>query len=175
MEQAKMTTTMDKEFMSIAKKARIEATSGVPTFSTTEEREYSTLCKAFPLSVIKSDAHNSAALKVAAALIRRETTLTNGGLTYLRALSQFISQYESIRYEHVIGSSRSGPEILKYLLEENSLSQADLAREVGTERQNISNYLACRRALSKEIRLRLCKRFSLAVDVFEFSPTKACK
>ncbi len=105
-------------------------------------------------------------------LFRREESLNIGGITYFRALNRLIGDFESVRYKHLLESRPPGPEILQHLIEHSGKTQADLARAVGIDRQNISNYLKGRRALSKEVRLKLCQVFKLGEDIFEYSPAK---
>jgi antitoxin component HigA of HigAB toxin-antitoxin module len=164
---------MDKLMKAILSQIQSTTPASYPAFSTTEEKQYFELCKAFPLAIIETDHHNTAALKVLAELARAEGVLNNGGITYLKTLSKLIGDFESERFKDLTETFTTGPEVLSYLIEQSTMSQSDVARAVGIERQNLSNYLHGRRALSKEVRLKLCALFNLKTDVFEYSPTRA--
>jgi len=159
----------------LLKEARTAAHNSLPSFTSTEESQYFELCKGFPLAVIESEEHNRAAVKILGELGRREESLNTGGIIYLKTLSRLVGDFEAVRYSHLLETPATGPEVLQHLIEQSTMTQADLARAVGLDRQNISNYLKGRRALSKAVRLKLCKLFGLGQDVFEYSPAKSKK
>ena len=74
----------------------------------------------------------------------------------------------SMRYEethHPIPNS-TPLEILQFLIEENDLVPAQLAKELGVSRGVLGDILKGRRGISKELAKALAARFKLRVDAF---------
>jgi HTH-type transcriptional regulator / antitoxin HigA len=127
----------------------------------TTEGEYLALVRAFPLVSIRDDAHLAEALAVIDGLLDRpERSVAEE--EYLRALTDLVETYENA---HVSIPPVSGVEALRYLMEENGLTQADLVPLFGS-RSIVSEVLAGKRRLALSHIARLAERFAVPADVF---------
>lgn len=77
-------------------------------------------------------------------------------------LTVLIDRYESA---HVPVPDAEPAEVLRFLLDHNSLSQRDVAEELGSE-STVSLVLAGKRQLNRDHIARLSKRFNVAPSVF---------
>ena len=91
-------------------------------FDTATEQQYLALVRALPLVSLRDDVHLAAALAVIDGLLDRPQR-TSGEEEYLRALTDLVETYENAR---VLIPPMSGVEVLRFLMEEHGLSQADL-------------------------------------------------
>ncbi len=126
-----------------------------------EMEEYWRLAREFPLVSIRDDTHLEEALDVVDRLtdgLQR----ARGAEEYLRALTDLVYVYEQA---HVTWPSVTGVNVLRHLMEENGLSQADLAPLFGG-RSVISDVLAGKRRLNLTHITRLAERFGLPTSVF---------
>lgn len=87
---------------------------------------------------------------------------SNAEEAYLQALTDLVATYEDA---HVATPPVSGIAALRYLMEENGLTQADMVSEFGT-RSIVSEVLAGKRRLALSHIERLAERFGLPADVF---------
>jgi HTH-type transcriptional regulator / antitoxin HigA len=87
---------------------------------------------------------------------------SNAEEEYLHALTDLIATYEDT---HVATPPVSGIDALRYLMEENGLTQVDMVPEFGT-RSIVSEVLAGKRRLSLSHIARLAERCGLPADVF---------
>lgn len=125
------------------------------------EEQYLALVRAFPLVSIHNDVHLDEALAVIDRLLdipERSTAEEE----YLQALTDLVEAYENA---HVVIPPVSGVEALRYLMEENDMTQADLVPLFGT-RSIVSEVLAGKRHLALSHIARLSERFGLPADVF---------
>jgi len=90
---------------------------------------YLTLVRAFPLVHIRDDAHLDAALGVFGPLFEKETR-TPAEDAYLGALTDIIETYEDAT---VYIPPTTGVDALRFLMEENGTTQAQLAPIFGTQ------------------------------------------
>ena len=81
---------------------------------------------------------------------------------YLQALTDLVAAYEDA---HVMIPSVTGVDALRYLMEENGLTQVDLVPQFGT-RSIVSEVLAGKRHLALAHITRLAERFGLPATVF---------
>jgi HTH-type transcriptional regulator/antitoxin HigA len=125
------------------------------------EEQYLALVRAFPLVSIHNDAHLDEAIAVIDKLldIPERTTAEE---EYLQALTDLVAAYEDA---HVVIPTVSGLDALRYLMEENGLTQADLIPDFGT-RSIVSEVLAGKRHLALTHITRLAERFGVPADVF---------
>ncbi len=123
---------------------------------------YLQLIEAYPLRPIRSERDLAKATEVAGRLAV-SARLTRDEQDYLDVLSDLIERYED---EHHRIEPRSGRELLAFLLEENDLSQSQLARETGIAKSTLSAVLKGRRALSLPHITALCRRFRLDPNAF---------
>jgi HTH-type transcriptional regulator / antitoxin HigA len=132
------------------------------SFMNTEtERQYLALVRAFPLVSLHNDAHVKEALTVIDRLLdipQRSAAEEE----YLQALTDLVETYENA---HVAIPIVAGVDALRYLMEENELTQADLAPLFGS-RSIISEVLSGKRRLALSHITRLADRFGLPAQVF---------
>jgi HTH-type transcriptional regulator / antitoxin HigA len=131
------------------------------TMDKATEEQYLTLVRAFPLISVRNDAHLDEALAVIDRLLDSPQR-TSAEEEYLQALTDLVEIYENA---HVAIPPVSGVEVLRFLMEENGLAQADLVPIFGT-RSIVSEVLAGKRRLALSHILRLSERFGLPADVF---------
>jgi HTH-type transcriptional regulator/antitoxin HigA len=125
------------------------------------EEEYLELVRMFPLISIEDDTHLSAALAAIDRLIERPSRSVAENV-YLAALTDLVETYENA---HVALPPVTGVEALRYLMEENGLTQADLAPYFGAP-SIISEVLSGKRQLALTHTRRLAAHFGLPVSVF---------
>ncbi len=127
-----------------------------------QKDRYLQLIEAFPLRPIRSE-RDLAKATVVAGRLAVSVRLSRDERDYLDVLSDLIERYEN---EHHQIEPRSGPELLAFLLEENGLSQSQLARETGIPKSTLSAVLKGRRDLSLARVATLCRRFRLEPTAF---------
>ena len=123
--------------------------------------EYWRLIRAFPLMPIRDDTQ----LEEALALIDQLTDHPEpdpGTRAYLGALADLVYVYEQ---QHVTWPRVTGVDVVRHLMEEHRLTQADLAPLFGG-RSVVSAVLAGKRRLNLTHITRLAARFGLPVDAF---------
>ncbi len=125
------------------------------------ETEYLSLVRAFPLVSIRDDPHLADAFDVIDRLVAR-ANLSNAEEAYLGALTDLVETYETA---HIHLPPTSGVEALRYLMEENGLTQADLAPLFGTP-SLVSEVLSGKRKLALTHIKRLAAHFGLPAGVF---------
>ena len=111
---------------------------------------------------IRSDAENEIAAEFCDYLLDRFDSLSVQERDYFEVLSKLIEDYESKWEEEKKVSPR---ELLKFLMEQNDLTQTDLIPEFGTS-SRASEFLTGKRSLSLPQILKLAKRFKLAPTAF---------
>ncbi len=123
--------------------------------------EYLELVRTFPLEHIQDDAHLDAALSVIDHLIDKPER-SEAEEAYLLALTDLVETYEDL---HVIIPEVSGVAMVRNLMEENGLTQADLAPLFGSA-SIVSEVLSGKRRLALSHIERLSEYFGLPADVF---------
>jgi HTH-type transcriptional regulator/antitoxin HigA len=109
--------------------------------------------------------HDDEALDNAVAMIDRlldRRDLTAGEQDYLDVLSDLVERYED---EHIPLPVVRGVEMLRYLMDENNLKQADLVPIFGTK-SIVSEVLSEKRSLALSHIQGLSAHFGLPADVF---------
>ena len=129
------------------------------------EKEYLALVRAFPLVSIRDDTHLAAALAVLDRLIDQPARAP-AAEAYLGALTDLVETYERA---HFPIPPINGVAALRFLMEENGLSQADLAPLFGSP-SIISEVLAGKRRLALAHISRLAAHFGLPAGVFIEAP-----
>ncbi len=122
---------------------------------------YLELVLAFPLASIKSDEHLAEAQKVMDRLLA-QGDLNDGETMYLDALSDLVAAYED---SHHAIEPASDAEMLRHFLEAKGITQAQLSRETGLAKSSISEVLAGKRPLSRQMIRKLAKYFDVDVGV----------
>lgn len=125
------------------------------------EEQYLTLVRAFPLVSIRNDEHLDEAITVINKLLDIPDR-SEAEEEYLMALTDLVEIYENA---HVEIPPVSGVDLLRYLMEENGLTQADLVPDFGT-RSIVSEVLSGKRRLALTHIARLAERFGVPADVF---------
>ncbi len=127
------------------------------------DKKYLDRIKRFRLKPICSEAENDLAAKICDDLLDNFDSLSQAEHDYLEVLSRLIEDFESQWQEEKFVELR---ELLKFLMEQNNLSQTDLIPEFGSS-SRVSEYLSGRRAnLSLPQILKLAKRFKLSPTAF---------
>jgi plasmid maintenance system antidote protein VapI len=131
---------------------------------------YWKLIKRFPLRAIRNEREADLAQEIATELGMKGDRLTRDEKDYRDILRRLIMDYEakSPKVKAFLASARSVPpqRILRSILDENEISQAQLAREIGCHEANISAFLRGKRGLSKVTAMKLAKRFCVSMDLF---------
>jgi HTH-type transcriptional regulator / antitoxin HigA len=132
--------------------------------------KYWKLIKRFPLRPIRTDEELDVASEIFSELGMKGDSLSQDENDYLDILRQQIMDYEakSPAIQAMIAEARSIPpqRILQSIIEENGLSQSQLAREIGCHQEHLSAFLSGKRGLSKINAVKLGKRFCVSADLF---------
>lgn len=123
--------------------------------------EYLALVRAFPLISIGDDQQLAEALQEIDRLLDRSERST-AQEAYLGALTDLVETYEAA---HIVIPPVRGVAALCYLMEENELTQAELAPLFGTP-SVISEVLSGKRRLTLAHIKRLAAYFGLPIEVF---------
>jgi HTH-type transcriptional regulator/antitoxin HigA len=124
---------------------------------------YLQLLQEFPLRPIRDDAEHRRAVEVLDGLIDRGD-LTAEEDDYLTVLGLIVGAFEDAVYDH---PSYSGVERLRFLMEENGLSQARLAEVAKISPQTLSGILLGKRNISPKIRGALARHFGVPANIFD--------
>lgn len=122
---------------------------------------YLKLIKQHPLVSIRSEAELDKAQAVVDQLLTLD--LDEGGVAYLEAISDLILLYEQ---EHHAIAALPPHALLGQMLEERSMSQADLVRATGLAKATVSDLVTGKRAFTVEQMHLVAKVFSLPGVVF---------
>ncbi len=127
--------------------------------------DYLDLISRFPLRAIRTDRDNAAAGKVLTHLLGRSSPpLSEGESQYLDALIELATAYESRAYP--TRSKRASPiELVRYLMDENKMTIADLGKILGNKTA-ASLVLSGKRELSKSHIRKLAARFKVNPGLF---------
>jgi HTH-type transcriptional regulator/antitoxin HigA len=123
--------------------------------------EYLELLRTYAPRPIHSDAELDATIAALDKLLDRAAP-TPAEDDLIDLLGVLIENYEQA---HLDWPPVSGVAVLRHLMEENSLTQADLATDFGGK-SVVSEVLSGKRALSKTHVRKLSERFGLPADVF---------
>lgn len=126
------------------------------------DKQYHDCIKRFPLKPIRSEAESELASQICDDLLDNFNNLTPWERDYLEVLSDLVEHFESKWQEEKNVEPR---ELLKYLMEENKLTQTDLISELGTS-SRVSEFLSGKRDLSLTQILNLSARFKLSPTAF---------
>lgn len=124
--------------------------------------DYLALSRAFPPRMIRDDEELEQAISVVDELLDRPD-LSSDARDYLAVLGLLIEDYERT---HVELPAVTGVELLRHLMEENGLTQSDLAPLFGGNRSVVSEVLNGKRRLALSHVQRLADYFGLPADLF---------
>lgn len=118
---------------------------------------YLELVTAFPLASIQTDEHLHEAQKVIDRLLAKGK-LDKGEELYLDALSDLVASYEDVHYAI---DPASDAEMLTHLMDAKGVTQTQLSRECVVPKSTISEVLAGKKRLSRQ----LIRKFAAYFDV----------
>jgi HTH-type transcriptional regulator / antitoxin HigA len=122
---------------------------------------YMELVMAFPLASIKSDEQLHEAQKVIDRLLA-QGELNCGEETYRDALSDLVAAYED---EHYAIEPASDAEMLRHLIEAKGVTQAQLSRDTMVPKSTISEILAGKKHLSRQMIRKFADYFRVDASV----------
>jgi HTH-type transcriptional regulator/antitoxin HigA len=122
---------------------------------------YLKLVTAFPLASIKSDEQLQEAQKVMDRLLARGE-LNGGEEMYLDALSDLVAAYED---EHYAIEPASDADVLRHLMEAKGVTQAQLSRDTMVPKSTISEILAGKKHLSRQMIRKFADYFGVDASV----------
>jgi HTH-type transcriptional regulator/antitoxin HigA len=143
----------------------------VETLSTVHaSKEYIALIKRFPLRPIRDEEMLDLASDLFSELVLKAERRTPDESDYLSILGKLIREYEDA---HKAMPPRMTPQrALESLMEDNRLSQSELARQLEASQSVISEFLSGRRGLSKALVLKLAEHFKVSPELFLSSQPK---
>jgi HTH-type transcriptional regulator / antitoxin HigA len=118
---------------------------------------YLELVTVFPLASIQSDDHLREATRVIDRLLAK-SKLAKGEELYLDALSDLVASYED---EHYAIEPASDADMLAHLMDAKGVTQVQLSREAMIAKSTISEVLAGKKRLSRQ----LIRKLSVFFDV----------
>jgi HTH-type transcriptional regulator/antitoxin HigA len=127
---------------------------------------YMELVAKFPLRPLRSERDLDRATKIVNALAVRGD-LSRGEQDYLDVLTELVEAYE--RVHHPI-PDLSGPDMLRHLLEERSVSHAEAAREMGMAPSTVSEILRGKRGIGRKHMEAFARYFHVSQAVFLAEP-----
>lgn len=153
---------MPRDDASRIRRRQLEELGGraVSTAISDDNKAYRKLINRFPLRPIRDDEQNEQAAKFCDQLLDRIDSLSPSESDYLEVLSDLIAKYES-KWDSEC-ASMTPRELIRYLMDQNSLAQKDLVPEFGTP-SRVSEFLKGERDLSLEQAKRIAARFRLNI------------
>jgi HTH-type transcriptional regulator / antitoxin HigA len=124
---------------------------------------YMTLLHEFRLRPIRDEETHRHAVEVLDRLSDRGPGRTPEENQYMVVLGLLVEDYENSIYGH---PDISGVEMLRFLMEENGMTQARLSEETGIPEPSLSEILNGKRGISPKVRKKLCERFGADPSVF---------
>lgn len=127
-------------------------------------RRYLELVRQFPLRPLRSRSD----LRTATAILDRLFGLPNvdpGESDYVQALALIVASFEESR-DCAESSGASGLDVLRHLVEENGISQGELANLLGIGPSAISMILSGDRPITADHARKLARRFKLSPGAF---------
>ena len=122
---------------------------------------YLELVRAFPLASIKSEEHLEEAQKVMDHLLAKGE-LDDGETLYLDALSDLAAAYE---VDHCAIEPASDADMLRHLMEAKGVTQAQLSRDTTVPKSTISEILAGKKHLSRQLIRKFADYFRVDASV----------
>ena len=127
-------------------------------------KEYLALIKRFPLRPIRDEKMLDAASEIFSELVMQVENRSPDESDYVTILGKLIREYEET---HKPATPKMTPQrALESLMEDNELSQTELARQLEAPQSVISEFLAGKRGISKTLVLRLSDYFKVSPELF---------
>jgi HTH-type transcriptional regulator / antitoxin HigA len=126
--------------------------------------EYLALIKRFPLRPIREEEMLDAASEVFSELVMKAENRTPDESDYVAVLGNLIREYEEAQTQ--LAPHMTPQRALESLLEDNKLSQSELARQLEAPQSVFSEFLAGKRGLSKSLVLKLADYFKVSPELF---------
>jgi antitoxin component HigA of HigAB toxin-antitoxin module len=130
--------------------------------------DYLRLIRQVPLLPIETEQANKKARELLSQLIDRDENLSATEIGYARVLKKLIQDYSNIKCQGMVREQSPGADILQSLMDDHQLTQTDVAELTGMQKQNVNAYLKNKRALPREARTILGKRFKVNPELFTF-------
>ena len=140
-----------------------DTTSIRAVYGKTEDR-YLELIRRFPLRPLRSDADLDAAVAVVDGLIDGDD-LTNAERDYLDVLSDLVESYEDAAVPMRVVDDA---EMLRFLIENRSITQSELARQSRIAESTLSEVQSGKRNLTRTQIGKLARFFQVEPGVFSF-------
>jgi HTH-type transcriptional regulator / antitoxin HigA len=121
---------------------------------------YLALLRGFPLRPIRTEAEHRRAIAVINGLLDRPA-LNPDEEDYLDVLGLLVADYEDSIYEH---PDFTPVDRLRHLMEEHTLTQAELARRTGIAVTSLSDILNGKRQISPRFRAKLAECFGVSTS-----------
>jgi HTH-type transcriptional regulator / antitoxin HigA len=141
-----------------------DTSSSRAVYGKSEDR-YLQLVRHFPLRPLRTDADLDAAVAVVDSLIDQET-LSAAEQDYLDVLSDLVEAYEA---EAVPMSPVGDADMLRFLIEQKGVTQAEVAKKAGIAESTISEVLAGKRKLNRLQIGKLARFFHVEPGAFAFA------
>jgi HTH-type transcriptional regulator / antitoxin HigA len=123
---------------------------------------YLALLARYPPRPIRTDAEHRRAIAVINGLLDR-SALTLDEEDYLDVLGLLVADYEDSIYEH---PDFTPDNRLRHLMEEHTLTQAELARRTGIAVTSLSDIVNGKRRISPRFRAKLAECFGVSASFF---------
>jgi len=140
-----------------------DTTSSQALYGKREDR-YMELIRQFPLRPLRTDADLDAAVAVVDSLIDQDE-LSLPEQDYLDVLSNLVEAYEAVA---VPMTAVGDAGMLRFLIEQNSITQAEVAKKAGIAESTISAVLAGKRRLNRLQIGKLARFFHVESGTFAF-------
>jgi antitoxin component HigA of HigAB toxin-antitoxin module len=132
------------------------------------DKDYLRLISQVPLLPIETEQAYLEARELLSQLIEHDEELSAIEIGYARVLKKLIQDYSNVKCQGLIRDHSFGSEILQSLMDDHKLTQTDIAELTGMQKQNVNAYLKNKRALPREARDILGKRFKVSSEIFTF-------
>lgn len=124
---------------------------------------YKELITENPPVIIESEEENDRALEIVSGLMRKGEKLSAAETKLLRTWSALVQEYEKRQYPDTFEKANP-PEILKFLMEENGLTQKDFRPHI--QQSRVSDILTGKRQISKSQAKIFAERFKVSPALF---------
>ena len=127
-------------------------------------KEYLALINRFPLRPIRDEEMLDLASDLFSELVLKAESRTPDESDYLSILGKLLREYEDAH--KAVPPQMTPQRALESLMEDNDLSQSELARQLKAPQSIISEFLAGKRGLSKTLVVKLSDYFKVSPELF---------